>query len=184
MTTSTPTQGSLQLRIELLEVEPSVWRRIVVPEDITMADLARILLAAMGWNNSHQHLFRVGDEAYGTADDDAPEDEIDESEVSVSETLGGHERFAFDYDFGDGWEHEVVIEKRTPSSVEFAECLDGQNACPPDDVGGPGGYEDFLAALADPALEAHDAYLEWIGGSFDPSRFELDAVNAELRLVV
>ena len=71
--------------------------------------------------------------------------------------LGGHERFAFDYDFGDGWEHDVVIEKRSPSSVAFAECLDGQNACPPDDVGGPGGYEDFLAALADPAHEAHDA---------------------------
>ena len=80
----------------------------------------------MGWNNSHVHLFRVGDEAYGTADDDAPEDETDESEVSVSETLGGHERFAFDYDFGDGWEHDVVIEKRSPSSVAFAECLDGQ----------------------------------------------------------
>ena len=73
MTTSTPAEGSLQLRIQL-EVEPSVWRRIVVPEGITMSDLAQILLAAMGWNNSHVHLFRVGDEAYGTADDDAPED--------------------------------------------------------------------------------------------------------------
>jgi hypothetical protein len=183
MTPSLPTDGSLQLRIELMDVRPAVWRRVLVPDDITMADLAEMLLAAMGWENSHLHLFRVGDESYGMADDDAPEDEIDEARVTVSEALLGHERFAFDYDFGDGWEHEMLIERRSPSSVEFAECLEGQNACPPDDVGGPGGYEAFLAALADPAHEEHDEYLEWIGGSFDPARFELAAVNAELRLL-
>lgn len=183
MTPSPPVEGSLQLRIELLDVEPTVWRRILVPEDLTMADLAEILLAAMGWDNSHLHLFRVGDEEYGMADEDAPEEEIDEAEVMVTHALGGHERFAFDYDFGDGWEHDIVVEKRSPSGVEFAVCLDGQNACPPDDVGGPGGYEDFLAALANPAHEEHSEYLEWIGGSFDPARFELDVINSELRLL-
>jgi hypothetical protein len=183
MTPSPHSEGTLQLRIELLDVEPTVWRRILVPEDITMADLAEILLAAMGWNNSHLHMFRVGDDEYGLADEDAPEEEIDESEVPVSEALGGHERFAFDYDFGDGWEHDVVVEKRSTSNVAFTECLHGENACPPDDVGGPGGYEDFLEALADPAHEEHDDYLQWIGGSFDSSRFDLHAVNAELRLL-
>jgi hypothetical protein len=183
MTPTPPTDGSLQLRIELMDVRPAVWRQVLVPDDITMAELAEMLLAAMGWENSHLHQFRVGDESYGTADEDAPEDEIDEAGVTVSEALLGHERFALDYDFGDGWEHEVLIERRSPSGVEFAECLEGQNACPPDDVGGPSGYEVFLAALADPAHEEHDEYLEWIGGSFDPTRFELDAVNAELRLL-
>lgn len=148
-----------------------------------MADLAEILLAAMGWDNSHLHLFRVGDEEYGLADEDAPDEEIDESEVTVTQALRGHERFAFDYDFGDGWEHDVVIEKRSPSSADCAECVHGENACPPDGVGGPSGYEDFLEALANPAHEEHDEYLQWIGGSFDPSRFDLDAVNAELRLL-
>jgi hypothetical protein len=183
MATSPHTKGSLQLRIELLDVEPAVWRRILVPELITMAELAQILVAAMGWNGSHLHLFRVGDNEYGVADEDAPEEEIDESEVTVTEALGGHDRFAFDYDFGDGWEHDVVVEKRSSSGVEFAACLDGQNACPPDDVGGPGGYEDFLVAIADTAHEDHVEYLEWIGGSFDPTRFDLDAVNTELRLL-
>jgi hypothetical protein len=182
LTPSRPAEGTLQLRIELLDVEPTVWRRILVPEDITMADLAEIILIAMGWNNSHRHLFRVGDEEYGLADEDASEDEINESQVTVSEVLGGQERFAFDYDFGDGWEHDVVIEKRSPSSVPFAECLHGENACPPDDVGGPRGYEDFLEALADATHEDHDEHRHRIGGSFDPSRFDLDAVNAELRL--
>lgn len=183
MTPAPHAEGTLQLRIELLEVEPTVWRRILAPEDITMADLAEILVAAMGWDNSHLHLFRVGDDEYGSADEDAPQDEIDESEVTVTEALGAHERFAFDYDFGDGWEHDVIVEKRSTSSVGFAECLQGENACPPDDVGGAGGYEDFLAALADPTHEEHDDYLKWIEGSFDPSRFDLDAVNAKLRLL-
>lgn len=183
MTSSAPSEGSLQIRVELRDVEPAVWRRIAVPDGITMADLALILLTAMGWGNVHLHLFEVGDEIYGSADDEAEDDEIDESSVIVSDALGRHNRFAFEYDFGDGWEHDVVIEERSPSAVEFAYCLGGQNACPPEDVGGPGGYEDFLEAIADPEEESHERYLEWVGGSFDPFQFDIDAVNVELRLL-
>ena len=129
MTTSVPPEGSLQIRVELRDVQPAVWRRILVPDEITMADLAEILLIAMGWGNAHLHLFEVGDEIYGAADDDAEDDEIDESSVIVADALGRHDRFFFEYDFGDGWDHDVVIEERSPSTVEFAalprrtECL-------------------------------------------------------------
>jgi Plasmid pRiA4b ORF-3-like protein len=182
VTTSVPPEGSLQIRVELRDVEPAVWRRILVPDGITMADLAEILLIVMGWGNAHLHLFEVGDEIYGAADDEAEDDEIDESSVIVADALGRHDRFFFEYDFGDGWEHDVVIEERSPSMVEFAHCLGGQNACPPENVGGPAGYEDFLEAIADPDHESHGRYLEWVGGSFDPFQFDIEAVNAQLRL--
>ena len=141
---SVAAEGSLQIRVELRDVEPTVWRRILVPDGITMAELAEILLIAMGWGNVHLHLFEVGDKVYGSADDEAEDDEIDESGVIVSDALGRHDRFDFEYDFGDGWDHDVVIEERSSSTVDFADCLGGENACPPEDVGGPGGYRDFL----------------------------------------
>ena len=181
MTRSVPVLGSLQLRIELRDVVPRVWRRLVVPDGITMADLAEILLLAMGWDNVHLHIFEVGDESYGAADEDAEEDEIDESSVIVSDVLGERDQFDFVYDLGDGWEHDVVIEERSTSPVEFALCIGGENACPPEDVGGPGGYEEFLETIADPAHAEHDEYLEWVGGSFDPGVFDVDGVNEKLR---
>ena len=182
MTSSVLSEGSLQIRVELRDVEPAVWRRILVPDRITMADLAEIVLIAMGWGSVHPHLFEVGDEIYGAADDEAEDDEIDESGVIVSDALGRHDRFFFEYDFGGAWDHDVVIEERSPSMVEFAHCLGGQNACPPEDVGGPGGYDDFLEAIADPDHDGHERYLEWVE-SFDPFQFDIDAVNAELRLL-
>jgi hypothetical protein len=183
MTSSVPPGGSLHLRLKLRDVEPTVWRRVVVPNRITMAELASILLTAMGWRNVHLHLFEVGNETYGSADDEAEDDEIDESGIIVSDALSRHERFAFEYDFGDGWHHDVLIEERSASTVDFARCLDGENACPPEDVGGPGGYEEFLEAIADPAEKDHERYFEWVGGSFDAFKFDADAVNAALRLL-
>jgi hypothetical protein len=183
VTPTVPSEGSLQIRVELRDVGPTVWRRILVPDRITMAALARILLVAMGWRNVHLHNFEVGGKTYGSADDEAEDDEIDENNVIVSDALGLHDRFAFDYDFGDGWHHEVVIEERSASVGDSAHCLGGEHACPPEDVGGPGGYKDFLEAIADSTHEDHTRCLEWVGGSFDPYQFDVDAVNAALRLL-
>jgi Plasmid pRiA4b ORF-3-like protein len=128
VTPSVASDGSLQIRVELRDVEPTVWRRLLVPDGITMAELAEILLIAMGWANAHLHLFEVGDKVYGSADDEAEDDEIDESGVIVSDALGRHDRFAFDYDFGDGWEHDVVIEERS-SSTGRLRALPGRREC-------------------------------------------------------
>ncbi len=150
-----------------------------------MSKLADILLVAMGWSNSHLHAFRVGERRYGMNFDDFPEGEIDEKTVTVLQALREERRFTFDYDFGDSWRHEVVIEELTssPFGLKFAVCLDGANACPPDDVGGTGGYEEFLRAIADRTHEEHESYLEWVGGSFDPTAFELVDVNAALQKI-
>jgi len=181
----TPGQSVFRLRIQLNDMEPAIWRRLLVPGAVRMANLADILLAAMGWSNSHLHAFTVGDRRYGMNVDEYPDGELDERKVTVLQALRDERRFTFDYDFGDSWEHDVVIEDLTFSDVglKHAVCLDGANACPPDDVGGTWGYREFLVAVADPTHEEHESYLEWVGGSFDPTKFDLGEVNAVLQEV-
>ena len=181
-------QAVFQLRVQLQEVRPVVWRRVLVAGSVRLSKLAEVLLTTMGWENSHLHQFPIADAHYGMhADDwgDVDEDEIDEKTVSVLKALGDERQFFFDYDFGDGWEHEIVIEQVTWGSggLKFAVCVDGENACPPEDVGGAGGYEIFLAAMADPDHEEHDDYLRWMGGAFDSTAFDLGSVNAELQRI-
>ncbi len=156
-----------------------------MPGAVKMAKLSEMLLAAMGWANSHLHAFDVGDKRYGMCFDDYPEEEIDEKGVSVLQALRDERRFTYEYDFGDSWEHDVVIEALTRSTVglKFGVCIDGQNACPPEDVGGAGGYQAFLGAIADPEDDGHDDYLEWVGGSFDATEFDLATVNAALQRI-
>jgi hypothetical protein len=134
----------------------------------------------MGWTNSHLHSLRVADRCETTLSEDSGEDEIDEDEATVLEALGDERRFLYDYEFGDDWTHEVVVEELTWSTpgLNFAVRLDGQNACPPEDVGGPGGYAHFLEAITNRDHAKHASYLEWVGGSFDPFEFDLAGANA------
>ena len=177
-----PGQSAFQPRVQLNDVDPVVWRRLIVPGSVRMAKLSEMLLAAMGWTNSHLHAFRVGDVRYGMNADEYSDGEIDEKQVTVLQALRDERRFVYDYDFGDGWEHDVVIEDLSWTSfgLKFAVCIDGERACPPEDVGGPWGYSEFLAAIADPHHEEHESHLEWVGGSFDPARFDLATANAAL----
>jgi hypothetical protein len=177
---------SWQLKVELLEVSPTVWRRLIVPETVKLPKLHRILQVALGWTDSHLHHFVIAGVSYSNADpDDAAElDQHDERRVALDKALGMDARcFDYVYDFGDDWHHVVTIEERRPNpqqSPTLVHCSDGANACPPEDVGGRHGYAEFLAALADPGHEEHEQYFQWIGGSFDPRRFDIDAVNIAL----
>jgi hypothetical protein len=183
---TTPEQLTLQLRVELDEVTPTVWRQILVPTSVRMSRLHDMIQAAMGWTNSHLHAFTVGDARYGMCFDEHPEGEIDEQTVTVLQALRGHKRFTYEYDFGDGWEHAITVEAefRTPHALKFALCLAGENACPPEDSGGPGGFEYFLEALADPKHEEHENYVHWNNGdTFDRTAFDLIEVNAALQKV-
>lgn len=139
----------------------------------------------MGWTNSHLHSFTIGGQLYGMHFDDYPEGEVDEKEVTVLSAIGEHRRFRYEYDFGDCWDHEVVVEdmRRSRLGLKHAVCLDGQNACPPEDVGGDSGYADLLEALGDPSHDEHNDYLIWVGGSFDPTFFDLAATNAALQRI-
>jgi hypothetical protein len=132
------------------------------------------------------HSFRIGGQLYGMHFDDYPEEELDEQEYTVFVALdGGVRRYTYEYDFGDSWEHDVVVEELTwsPLTLKNAVCIDGQNACPPEDVGGAGGYQRFLEALAVPTHEEHESYLVWVGYQFDPAAFDLAAANAALQRV-
>ena len=174
-----------QLRVTLEDIDPPIWRRLLVPGNAKLDKLHRMIQAAFGWWDYHLHAFEIGEARYGTLDDECPEDELDETTVTVAQALEGVQRFTYEYDFGDSWDHEVVVEdsRRIPEALKFAVCLDGQNACPPEDVGGPHGYAEFLQALADPADEEHDSVLEWAGGSFDPTEFDVALANARLQKV-
>ena len=141
--------------------------------------------------DSHLHAFRIGDTVYGMPDDDfdfdddEEDEEIDESSVTLEQAIEGHPAFVYDYDFGDGWEHHIAVEDIRPhgSPLKFAVCLDGAGACPPEDVGGPGGYQAFLVATADPGHEDHAELVEWFGGPFDPLLFDVGAANIALQLI-
>ncbi len=181
-----PQQPVFQLRIRLEGIDPPVWRRVLVPGGVRLAKLHDIFQAAMGWTDSHLHNFTIGDQLYGMQFDDYPEGELDETEHTVFVALrGGVRRFVYEYDFGDSWTHEVVIEDFAfvSHTLKFGVCLDGQGACPPEDVGGIGGYEQFLEALADPLHEEHDDMLVWVGFRFDPAVFSVASANVALQRV-
>jgi hypothetical protein len=175
----------LQLRISLMDVTPTIWRRLLVPGEIKLSKLHTIFQAAMGWEDYHLHYFEIDGQRYGMPDDDWDNDDIDEETVVLADLITGRTRFFYEYDFGDSWRHEVVVEsfEPVPLILKFAICIDGQRACPPEDCGGTHGYRDFLVAVGDPDDEEHGDYLAWAGGPFDPEAFDLVSANAHLQRV-
>jgi hypothetical protein len=173
------------LRVTLEDVNPLVWRRVLVPGSVRLHKLHRMFQAAMGWQDSHLHSFDIGNARYGMQLDDFPDDELDEGAVTSLRAIGEVRLFTYDYDFGDSWTHEVVVESlsRSPLGLKFGVCVDGENACPPEDCGGPPGYADLLAVLADPTHDEHAHMRRWVGGPFDPTEFDLASANARLQTV-
>jgi hypothetical protein len=177
-----------QFKITLLGSKPPIWRRIQVA-DCTLDKLHEHIQTSMGWTNSHLHQFEIGGKRYGDPDllDDGFDDFecIDSTRTKISKLVpktGKRFRFKYEYDFGDGWEHEVVFEgfpKKEPGT-KYPICLEGERACPPEDVGGIYGFYDFLEALADPKHEQHDDYIEW-GGDFDAEKFDAKQATMEMK---
>jgi hypothetical protein len=174
-----------ELRVELKHIKPVIWRRIIVAGSIRLHELHAVLLLAMGWQGGHLHEFIFGDTRYGEPDDLGLTDDppmLDETRITLAKALAGLSSFAYLYDFGDGWEHRIKIEQvLTPDpELRCPVCLGGRNACPPEDVGGVPGYASFLEAIGDPSHEEHDDFLEWCGGSFDPTAFDIALTNQRL----
>jgi hypothetical protein len=168
-----------QLKITLVDSKPPIWRRIIVRPNISLPRFHLVLQATMGWQDGHLHLFRVGQDMYGE-----PDDEMDfmKSEIRVRlDKLLRTEKDSlnYEYDFGDGWEHKVLLEKVLPfdPAIKTPYCVKGKLACPPEDCGGLGGYYGLLEVLADPKHPDYESMLEWLGGGFDPHAFSLAAVN-------
>jgi hypothetical protein len=176
----------LQVKLSLLGVsKPPVWRRLLVPANIRLDRLHGVIQAAMGWEDCHMHAFSDGSCEYGLADPELGH--RDERKVTLGRLLKREgERIRYSYDFGDGWEHEIVVEGALAAEpgVRYPVCLAGKGACPPEDCGGVWGYEDLREALADSAHEQHEEMLEWLGlqtaAEFDAARFDADEVNRAL----
>ena len=176
-----------QFKVTLKESRPRIWRRIQVP-DLTLRQFHEVLQATMGWEDCHLHVFDIRGDQYGPLD---PENEFgdeeinDEEEISLSEIVKMERkvRFTYEYDFGDDWQHDIVLEKtlEPEPGAAYPRCIEGERACPPENCGGVWGYAEFLEAISDPDHEAHEDMLEWIGGEFDPEKFSTQVVNRELK---
>lgn len=172
-----------QLAITLQYSDPPIWRRLLVREEMTLRHLHEALQITMGWQNKHLHQFIAGDVFYG--DTAAPDafGVVESSTVRVNDVLReAGDRIAYEYDFGDGWLHEIVLEDFLEPDQEmlYPHCSDGALSCPPEDVGGIPGYYEFLKAYNDPTHETHGFYREWIGDNFDEAFFSAEDVNQDL----
>lgn len=174
----------LQLRVTLCDVEPPIWRRFVVNGAEDLAHLHKVLQDVMGWMESHLHLFVADSGVYGVPDFAFDDDMASEEGVRIDSILQGEgDTVRYEYDFGDGWEHQVIVEAVGDARGKEAvpRCLAGERACPPEDVGGVGGYEDFLAIHADESHPDHQEMAEWVGAGFDPEWIDIEDINAFLK---
>ncbi|MBN9519479.1 plasmid pRiA4b ORF-3 family protein [bacterium] len=178
-----------QFKIKLLDIEPAIWRRVLVP-DCTLDVLHEYIQAAFGWENCHLHQFEIGGVRYappepvGMGFDMETEDESAAVLSGLLPKTKRKARWVYEYDFGDGWRHEVLFEGVPPAhpKAKYPQCVEGARACPPEDCGGPWGYADFLAAVSDPEHEQHEEMLEW-RGPFDPEAFDPRKATKEMRAV-
>ena len=175
------TRESYQFKVSLRGVFPAIWRQFQVWEDTTLAQLHRILQIVMGWENYHLYEFRIGGRIYGDPDLDDERAIVDVKKTRICNVLPGvGAEFEYEYDFGDGWQHDLLLESVMQSGPDTLcpRCIAGRRRCPPEDVGGSGGYLEYLEALADPAHEEHQNRMEW-RGPFDPEVFSIEGVNRE-----
>jgi len=176
-------QRVYQLKVTLAGVRPAVWRRLVVSSYATLKELHYILQVAMGWTDSHLHQFEAKGQLYGKPDPDFGPSVKDETRLRLDQVLlREKESMLYEYDFGDSWTHQIVLEKILPPSpqLKVPRCIAGARACPPEDCGGVYGYAEFLKAIKDPSHPEHDEMLEWIGGDYDPGFFDLEEINKYL----
>ena len=177
-----------QIQIALQGFKPKIWRRILIPSDLLLSDFHKIIQSTMGWTNSHLHQFIKNQTFYTKRlpDDDLwnEMDNVDYEELKISDLLTSEkEIIIYEYDFGDGWEHDIILEKVLPVDVKikYPICLTGKMNCPPEDCGGVWGYSDMLEVLKQSDHEEYDSYIEWLGGKFDPMDFDKVEVNELLR---
>lgn len=168
------------LKITLDDVKPAVVRRVEVPFCIRLDRLHLVIQAAMGWTNSHLYEIRAGGVGWSTPDPDADGagDFRDARKARLDDMLEdiGAKTLKYLYDFGDGWEHKITIERLLDPvpGVLYPRLLDAKGRCPPEDVGGPWGYAALLAAIADPAHERHRELRDWHGDDFSPYVVDID----------
>ena len=172
-----------RLKITLDDVKPQPVRRIEVPLGIKLSDLHLVIQAAMPWWNYHLYEFRVRDVGWGIPDPDLHlgDGPLDARKATLRDVIEdtGAKSLKYLYDFGDGWEHSVKIEKITEPEPDmgYPRLVEAKGRCPPEDVGGPWGYEEYLEAIADPNHERHQEMVQWRGKGFDPDTVDIDEIK-------
>ncbi len=171
--------------IHIVGIEPPVTRTLLLPMDLNLAQLHEVLQATFGWTDSHLHQFDIGGLVYGAPefDQDGGTDRqtFEASSVRLADFAMPYDApliILYEYDFGDSWTHVIELTAtRREAGVKYPRCIAGSRAGPPEDVGGPSGYADFLDAWRDPLHEQHRDMRRWAGRKFDPERFDLDDNN-------
>lgn len=184
-TTEAPT-SVYQLKVTLSGTRPPIWRRIQVPADTTLERLHHILQLVMGWEESHLHEFEIGGVAYGRSEPDlfgGPAVRNERRARLNAVAPGAGATFTYRYDFGDDWQHSIVVEKIMPPEpgVQYPRYLTGKRHAPPEDCGGVWGYANLLEILRNPQHEDYADMREWVGEDFDSEAFSTEAINEELQ---
>ena len=181
-------QNVYQTHISLKNSKPRIWRRLLIPSDLLLSDFNKIIQTSMGWTNSHLHQFIKDNIFYmpKNPDDDLwyEFNNVDYGEIRISELLEyENDKIEYEYDFGDGWMHEIKLEKILPPerNIGLPVCLKGKMNCPPEDCGGLGGFYNMLEILKDPDHEEYESYLEWLGEGYDPEYFNIEEINELLK---
>lgn len=181
-----PGEPVLQVRITLLDVaDPPVWRRVLVPAAFTLDRVHRVVQAAMDWQNYHMHVFRVGEHGYGP-DPEGVLGHLEEAKVRLADVARVGEHIGYEYDFGDSWEHELLVEACTKAAAHqtYPACTAGEGACPPEDSGGFSGYQRLKEILADPSSKEYEEMRTWAESQtrsmFDPASFDLAEASARV----
>jgi len=178
-----------QIKIVLRGSKPKIWRRLLIKSDMLMPELHEVIQTSMGWNNMHLHHFIKYDSLYTVKleDDDFWDEkrDIDYKQIMISELLSKkHDKIIYEYDFGDAWSHDVILEEINFSEygVKYPVCIDGKMSCPPEDCGGIGAYHNIIDILKNPEHKFYENYKDWLDEDFDPEYFNIDEVNSLLNL--
>jgi len=174
-----------QLKVKLIDTTPSIWRRIQVPDDLFLHDLHKVLQTVMGWENAHLHEFRKNGKILGfSEDEEVPDHFIDYTSIRLNDLLKKTgDRMIYLYDLGDQWEHDLVLEQILGPDEQryYPYCLEGQRNCPPEDCGGPDGYQNLLKVYHMPGHPDHDELLDWLDMEWEPEDFDLELTNLLLQ---
>ena len=176
-----------QVKMELVGSEPMIWRRLLIPADLLLSEFHDVIQISMGWKNEHLHQFTKKNQVYAGGNpfdmDIEVEDQYDKN-MQVSDLLKReNSKIRYEYDFGDSWRHDIVVEKTLPfdDNITYPHCIDGKMHCPPEDCGGIGSYKYLSEVIKNPDHEDHDGISNWIGEDFDPDYFNIDDVNEALK---
>ena len=178
------TTQMIQMKISLDDIRPEIWRRFLVDSSISLDKFHDIIQEIMGWTNSHLYGFIIDGVDYSLPDDEFESDSEDTRGTTLKELgLRPKQEIKYTYDYGDDWEHTITVEKISEDDMKMksAYCIEGARNCPPEDCGSIPGYEDIVEAMKKPNSKQAKGYIEWLGGSYDPEKLEIDEINDALK---